>query len=187
MAHVNAIFPTPGLDKRRFTVADIHALVEKGVVNEDARFELLDGEIIPMSPKGPLHESLRVTITDWARTLPFSLVWIAETTLYLDDRSFVEPDYVFFDRGIAIADLKPADIRLAIEVGAKSWKYDSEIKAPRYASVGVQEYWAVNARKRAVRVHREPTARGWANVRDFQSGDLVEALCAPGLPLLLGE
>jgi Uma2 family endonuclease len=182
---MNAIFPTPGLDKRRFTVADIQALVEKGVVAEDARFELLDGEIIPMSPKGPLHEDVRVVINDWVRSLPMSLVWIAETTLYLDDRSFVEPDYVFFDRGLAIADLKPGDIRLAIEVGDSSWTYDSKVKAPRYAQGGVQEYWAVNAKTRAIRVHRGPGAENWSDIRDIAPGAQVEALCAPGLPLAL--
>jgi Uma2 family endonuclease len=39
----------------RFTVADCYRLVEAGILEEDARVELLDGQIIPMAPIGPEH------------------------------------------------------------------------------------------------------------------------------------
>jgi Uma2 family endonuclease len=170
---MNAIFPTPGLADRRFTVADIQALVEHGVVREDAKFELVGGEIKPMSPKGPLHEDVRLAVTDWLREAPKRIVWLAETTLYLDEETFLEPDYVLFDRGVAIADLKATDILLAIEVGDSSWRYDSETKAALYAAHGVQEYWAIHALKRIIRVHRGPGPHGWAEVTDVAAGVAV--------------
>lgn len=182
---MNAIFQTPGLNDRRFTVADIQALVEKGVVVEDAKFELVGGEIIPMSPKGPLHEDVRIAVMRWIRGLPPSIEAIAETTLYLDDNTYLEPDYVLFDRAVAIRDLKPADVLLAIEVGDASWRYDSETKSKLYAAHGVQEYWAIHAPTKMVRIHRGPGANGWRDVRDAAAGEAIAAMCVPNLSLTL--
>ncbi len=183
---MNAIYPTPGLKDRRFTVADIQALVEKGVVVEDAKFELVGGEIVPMSPKGPLHEDVRIAVNDWLRALPHSLVWLAETTLYLDENTYIEPDYAVFDRSVSIRDLKPSDVLLAIEVGDASWRYDSETKAKLYAAHGVQEYWAIHAPTRMVRVHRGPGANGWSEVRDLAVGDCVAPNFLQSIPFALG-
>ena len=176
---MNAIFQTPDLDRRRFTVSDIQALIEKGVMLEDARFELVGGEIINMSPKGPLHEDVRRAINRWLKGLPDTLDWMIETTLYLDDKSFLEPDYVLFDRAVAIRDLKASDVLLAIEVGDASWRYDTETKAALYAVHGVQEYWAIHAPTGMTRVHRGPGAKGWAEVQEFAAG---EAIAWQGVP-----
>jgi len=178
---MNAIFPTPGLADRRFTTADIQALVMKGVIREDAKFELVGGDIVPMSPKGPLHESVRLAVMRWIRAAPPSVEALAETTLWLDEHNFLEPDYVLFDRSVAIADLKASDVLLAIEVGDNSWRYDTEAKAALFAKHGVQEYWAIHAPTRLVRVHRGPGAQGWAEVTDIAAGDAVTPLHA-GLP-----
>lgn len=182
---MNAIYPTPGLKDRRFTVADIQALVEKGVVVEDAKFELVGGEIVPMSPKGPLHEDVRLAVMDWLRALPRHVACLAETTLYLDENTYLEPDYVLFDRSVAIRDLKPSDVLLAIEVGDASWRYDSETKAKLYATHGVQEYWAIHAPTRMVRVHRGPSAGVWSEVQDVAAGNSVEPAFLPRAALTL--
>lgn len=182
---MNAIFPTPGLADRRFTVADIQALVEKGVIREDAKFELVGGDIVPMSPKGPLHEDVRLAVMDWIRGLPRDLACLVETTLWLDEQNFLEPDYVLFDRAVAIADLKAHDVLLAIEVADTSWRYDTETKAGLYARHGVQEYWAVHAPSRMVRVHRGPGANGWAEVRDVAAGEAVQPSSLTGARLTL--
>jgi Uma2 family endonuclease len=155
---------------RRFSVADILALLDKGVIWDQARFELLDGEITPMSPKGPLHEELRVSIARWLRRADAAYDVLAETTLTLDDQSFVEPDWVVYPASIAIRDLKPSDIVLLIEVADSSWAYDITVKAQRYAMAGVQTYWALDARGGVARVHEGPGADGWTLVQDIAAG-----------------
>lgn len=183
---MNAPFPHERLRAERFSVAQIWALIEQGVMNEDARYELLDGEIIPMSPKGPLHEDVRRSVKRWLQqSLPSHLEWMAETTLYLDDHSFVEPDFVVFDDAIAIKDLRPADVKLAIEVGDSSWAYDTEDKAVHYARHGIQEYWAIHAPSRMTRVHRGPSASGWAEMREIAAGEKLTPLCAPDAVFVL--
>ena len=79
------------------------------------------------------------------------------------------------------ANLKLSDVLLAIEVGDASWRYDTETKAALYAAHGVQEYWAINALTRTVRVHSGPGASGWSEVREVAAGAIeMEALCTPG-------
>ena len=46
-----------GLVRRRFTVAELEAMVAAGIIDEDERIELIGGEVVPMSPKGNHHES----------------------------------------------------------------------------------------------------------------------------------
>ena len=46
---------TLGLIRHQFSVRDYARMREVGILNEDDRVELLDGEIYVMSPIGPLH------------------------------------------------------------------------------------------------------------------------------------
>ena len=39
------------LPRRRFTVAEVEAMVAAGVMEEDERVELIGGELVPMSPR----------------------------------------------------------------------------------------------------------------------------------------
>jgi len=176
---MNAPILASAWPKARYTVAQIWGLIERGIVNPDAKFELLDGEVRPVSPKGPLHEGVRILINRWLAAWPKTFDVLAETTLYLDEASFLEPDYVFFDADTPIAELTPGKVRLAIEVGHSSWPYDSGEKAQRYAEHGVQEYWAIQAETNLIRVHRGPGASGWADVRDVEAGEAISPLCAP--------
>jgi Uma2 family endonuclease len=182
---MNAPILASAWPKARYTVAQIWGLIERGIVNPDAKFELLDGEVRPVSPKGPLHEGVRILINRWLTTWPKKFDVLAETTLYLDEASFLEPDYVFFDAGTPIAELTPDKVRLAIEVGHSSWDYDTSEKAQRYAAHGVQEYWAIQAETHLIRVHRGPSSAGWADVRDVKAGEVISPLCAPDIAFSL--
>lgn len=167
--------------KERFTVDQIMDLVRLGLISEDADFELIDGEITPMASKGPLHEEVRQAITLWLRSFPLDLLFIVETTLRLNDLSFVEPDFVLYPASISIKDLKPTDVLLAIEVADASLSYDLKVKAPRYAAAGIQEYWVINAAAGTVHVFRGPGSEGWADTFDVAAGETLSPLCAPGL------
>ena len=51
-----------GLPRRRFTVAEVEAMVAAGVMEEDERVELIGGELVPMSPKGNHHEVVKTAL-----------------------------------------------------------------------------------------------------------------------------
>ena len=60
-----------GLPRRRFTVAEVEAMVAAGVMEEDERVELIGGELVPMSPKGNHHEVVKAALLQrWYRASP---------------------------------------------------------------------------------------------------------------------
>lgn len=175
---------TPPLPKapRKYTADDIYFWLSTGFVSPDAKFELLDGELIPVSPKGRQHEAMRERLMDWLRqpwAASFGL--IIEHTLKLDDGTLLEPDFLLYDRAARIQDrpLQGADIKLAIEVSDSSWSYDLQRKAPKYAAFGIAEYWAIHVVKREARIHRAPDGASWAQVNDLPAGAPLSPLCAP--------
>ncbi len=173
---------------RKYSAADIYFFLEAGLFDPEAKFELLDGEIVPMSPKGRHHEVMREQIEDWLRqpwTQAFNI--IREHTLKLDDGTLLEPDFLLYDaaRRIADAPLMGGDIRLAIKVADSSWSYDTRAKAAKYAAFAIPEYWALHAVKRSARIHRAPSAGQWADKRDAAAGEALSPLCAPSATLRL--
>src|ERR1700742_3978656 len=87
-----------GLPRRRFTVAEVEAMVEAGIMQEDERVELIGGELVPMSPKGNHHEVLKIKlIRRWSRSAPDDIEMASETTFRLSPDTYLEPDLVLFD------------------------------------------------------------------------------------------
>jgi Uma2 family endonuclease len=82
-----------GLPRRRFTVAEVEAMVAAGVMEEDERVELIGGELVPMSPKGNHHEVLKTALLRrWYRLAPDHLDLTPETTFRLSEDTYLEPD-----------------------------------------------------------------------------------------------
>ncbi len=110
-----------GLPRRPWTLTDIKKMMAAGIIGEHERFELIGGEIVPMSPKGVRHETLKMDLNRfWAKRLSHDLNMLTETTLYVTETEFREPDFVFWPRSILVKDLKPAVIQLLVEVADSS-------------------------------------------------------------------
>lgn len=146
-----------GLDRRAFTVKDVLRMVESGVLGRDERFELIGGEIVPMSPKGLTHEMLRQWLNErLVKDLPDHAQTAAMTTFYLSDDTFIEPDFVVYPRDSGLQNLSPETCGLAIEVADSSLAYDLGRKARLYAEFGIGELWVFNVKASKVTVHRAP-------------------------------
>lgn len=166
---------------RKYTADDIYFFLEAGLLDPAAKFELFDGEIVPMSPKGRHHEVMRERLMSWLDQpwrKPFNLM--VEHTLKLDVGTLLDPDFIFYDadRRIADAPLSGSEIRLMIEVANHSWAYDTKRKAKKYAESGIQEYWVIHAARAKAKVYREASAKGWAEVADVNAGERLSPLCA---------
>jgi Uma2 family endonuclease len=169
-----------GLPRRRFTVAEVEAMVAAGVMEEDERVELIGGELVPMSPKGNHHEVVKAALLRrWYRSAPEDVDLVPETTFRLSDDTYLEPDIVIFPRVSGIRGLRADNALLVVEIADSSLRFDMSRKASLYASFGVRELWVVDAVRLSTRVFREPAADGYRDARDFGPGDLLAPRFAP--------
>jgi Uma2 family endonuclease len=177
-----------GLDRRRWSVAEIEAMVEAGILLEDERFELIGGEIVPMSPKGIHHEVLKAHLTRyWSKRAPDHIMIIQETTFRISLDTFVEPDFVFYPMSVGVRGLSPKTALLAVEVADSSLSYDRGRKAKLYASFGVVELWVIDAVKLKTRIFTEPAPEGYGKSRDLGPADPLTPSFAPELSVTLAE
>jgi Uma2 family endonuclease len=177
-----------GLARRRWSVAEIEAMVAEGIILEDERFELIGGEVVPMSPKGNRHELVKKALQQYWTPLivgsPIDL--ITETTLRVGEDEFYEPDFLFWPRRIPLKDVTAANALLIAEVADTSLAYDLGTKSDIYSRLGLCELWVIDAQALVTTVHRGPQPTRYANVEIRQPAERIEPARAPGLAVTLG-
>lgn len=171
------------LPRVRFTVHQYHLMGDAGVFNEGCRFELLDGEIISMTPIGHRHTTCinsnvyRFTVAFQGRAMVS-----AQNPLVVSEITEPQPDIVLlrwrddFYRG---ALPHGEDVLLIVEAGDSSAQLDRQIKAPLYAAAGIPELWLVNLQASVVEVCREPDETGYQSVVPFRRGQRLACLAFP--------
>jgi Uma2 family endonuclease len=131
-----------GTAARRFNVHEFHRLAEVGILGEDDRVELLDGQIMVMAPIGENHRTvvdlLAELFTDQRKGR--YLVGV-QNPVRIDDEDEPRPDVVLYDRSVIGRHPAPADVFLIVEVADTSLEYDQRSKIPVYASAGIKEVY----------------------------------------------
>jgi Uma2 family endonuclease len=178
-----------GVPRMRWTLAEFERLIEVGILTEEDRIELIQGELVPMSPKGNRHELVRDEIMDWMiRRLPETIRLSSEIGWRPPDAdTYVEPDLLICPRSLKGVTVPPAEVLLAIEVAHSSLRFDSTTKAKLYAALGVRDYWVVDADTLTTRVHREPSAGGYASVVTVPPSETLVPLLAAPLAIRLAD
>ncbi|MBI1735312.1 MAG: Uma2 family endonuclease [Candidatus Rokubacteria bacterium] len=170
--------------RRRFTLDEYHWMGRVGIFHEDDRVELIEGEIIEMTPIGTVHAATVGRVNDLfsKRLGDRALVWIQNPLLLTRERSEPQPDILVLERRTdfyATALPEPADVRLLIEVADSSVSYDRRTKFPLYARAGVAEAWLIDLDGRRVELHRGPGARGYRDVISPGAGETFAPLAFP--------
>jgi len=152
-------------------------MAETGVLRPNARVELLNGEIIDMSPIGPFHGGLVKRLSRMFN-LRAKGRWIVSTQdpLHLDDQSEPQPDVMLLKPdGADYMNRHPQadDVFLLIEVSDTTLEYDRSEKLPAYGLAGIAEVWIVNLNELAVEVYREPHFTGYSSRTVLQAGEVA--------------
>lgn len=169
-----------GMPRRAWTLAEIEAMVAAGIIEEDERFELIGGEVVPMSPKGARHEMVKADLNEHLQRLGLTdLRIVQETTLRLDEKSFIEPDFVVFPRSVAVEDLRGHHVLLAIEVADSSLKYDLGRKIGIYAAWGIAEVWVIEAETLVTHVFRKLGAEGYRERFEAKADETLSGALVP--------
>jgi Uma2 family endonuclease len=148
--------PPPAAPTRHgFTGEDVLRMQEAGLLIEDGKFELIDGEIIDMPSEGETHLGLRIRLNRFlARTLPDEIAMTPDGTLRLAEKDWPEPDFYLFPASIRVSEARGPDLLLLIEISDSTLAHDMRRKAALYRQYGVREYWVVDVNAGLVHVHR---------------------------------
>ena len=177
-----------GLPRRRWTVAEIEAMVAKGIISEDERFELIGGEAVPMSPKGRQHEILRSELAFYmTQRAGADLRVVAEAQLNLTDDAYVLPDILVYPAAIKVPDVRGPTTLLVIEIADSSLEYDLLTKAALYASYGVREYWVINAKTLLTTVYRVPSGSEYTRKERLTADERLVPEAVPALGVTLKD
>ena len=146
--------------KHAFTVGEYYRMAETDILTEEDRVELIDGQIIAMSPIGSRHAACvkRLNLL-MGKMVGDSMLIGVQDPIQLDAYSAPEPDLVLLrPRADFYAAAHPtaADVLLAIEVADTSADYDREVKLPLYAQAGIPEVWLIDLQASRIEVYAQP-------------------------------
>ncbi|MFO1149332.1 MAG: Uma2 family endonuclease [Alsobacter sp.] len=177
-----------GFLRRAFTVAEVEAMQEQGIFHPDEKFELVEGEIVPLQSKSPVHEMIKETLNRLlVRNLPDGL-WVGvERTIFLSPTTALDPDISLFEERHKAEKVDGPRLILAIEVSHSALAYDKGLKARLYSRYGVPEYWVIDVKRRRTIVHRGPKGDKWESIEAWGEDVVLAHPAVPGFSLRLSE
>jgi Uma2 family endonuclease len=172
----------------QFTAREWERMVAAGVFDENARVELLAGEIVEMAAMGVRHATCLVHF-DYLLKRQVSREYRVgvQIPILLDDMSQPEPDLFVYRWRKGNTLLTPGDILLVVEIADSSLDYDRNQKFPRYAAAGIPEAWLLDLTTGILERHSAPYAGRYRNVITAQASESLDSLVLPGLSLPLDE
>lgn len=183
--------PLPDASLRRaFSADDVRRMVEAGILDEDERVELVEGELVGMAAKSFAHDRIKnALLASLVRATGPDVVVAVESTLRVSSMTLLEPDILVCPKrartvspeGYAV--VAGPDVLLAVEVAASSLAYDRGRKARLYARHGMPEYWVIDVAARTALVHTGPNGEAWDRVEEHGPETLLRPL-APALHAL---
>jgi Uma2 family endonuclease len=174
-----------------FSVDEYHRMLETGILSETDHVELIEGEIIKMSPIGSRHVACVNRLNGLLnRKAGQDVIVSIQNPIRLDDYSEPEPDIAlvkprddFYAQSLATA----ADLLLIIEVADTSVELDRRVKLPLYARAGIPEVWLANLPEDRVEAQSEPVNGVYQKVRIAKRGESLSSESIPKLVLNVDE
>lgn len=178
---------TMTMTHHQFTVQDYSRMREAGILTEDDRVELLDGEIYVMSPIGPLHVGIVNKLNRLlTRQVGDAGIISIQNPIRLSDYSEPQPDIAvlnprddFYTNALAA----PDDVLLVIEIADNSLDYDRDEKLPRYARAHISEVWIIDVNKLVVEQYTQPLQGEYTHLHKVLFGHVVTATKIPGVSI----
>ncbi|MFN3422762.1 MAG: Uma2 family endonuclease [Armatimonadota bacterium] len=175
------------VQRRKFSKAEYYKMAEMGFF-DGQRVELIDGEVILMSPQEAGHATAVGLIADTLQTVfREGFVIRLQQPLDLGEAYEPEPDIaVVSGQRRDYATAHPKTAVLIVEVALSSVDYDRNVKGSLYAKAGIQEFWLLNLKDRHLEVFREPIPMssqpfgfGYRSVRIYLPDETVSPLAKP--------
>jgi Uma2 family endonuclease len=178
----------PAARRRLLTVDEYHRMGEAGILTDDDRVELIEGELVAMSPIGSEHVAATNALN---RLLVLAVgdraIVSVQNPVRLTRHSEPQPDFAVLKLRDYRATLpRPEDTLLAVEVANTSLDYDRTVKLALYASNGIPEVWIVNLAAELVEVYRSPAGDGYTTVVRASRADVLTIEALPNVRIQVG-
>lgn len=175
--------PKPRLWRRD----EYHRMAEAGIFNGQ-RVELIEGEVVEMSPQGGPHFTA-IALAEEALRRIFGQGYVvrAQGPLCVGELSEPEPDVAVVPGAVRdYREAHPATALLVVEIADSTLTFDRGEKASLYAKASIPDYWIVNLIDRQVEIRRNPApmagqpyGHGYKNITIFTQAEIVSPLAAP--------
>ena len=179
------------LIRHRFTADEYHQMAEAGVLRDDDRVELIEGEIVDMTPIGPRHIAVVNRLTQaLVKACGDRAIVQIQGSIRLGLHSEPQPDVVLLrprPDHYETALPGPESVLLLIEVGDTSLAYDRGVKLRLYARAGIREVWLVDLEAHHIEVHLEPAQDGYRRSATRGPGDRLLPTALPEMSLSPAE
>jgi Uma2 family endonuclease len=173
--------------RHRLTLSEYHRLGEAGILGEDDRVELLEGQLVDMSPIAPRHALAVDALNELLVTAVAGRAGVrVQNPIELDGESEPQPDIVLVRRpwrGYPTAHPQAGDILLLVEVADSSLETDVGAKLELYARAGIREFWIVDLTTDGVLVYRNPSGDRYGSMTRVEPSGVLEVEDLPGVTI----
>jgi len=163
------------LQPHRFNVDEYHRMAEVGILHPDCRVELIEGEIVDMSPIGSKHQGTLIKLTKlFFQLLGDSFLISPQGPIRLGKNNEPEPDLTLLkNRADAYTEEHPKseDVVLLVEIAQSSLSYDLEVKMPLYARFEIPELWIIDLEKDQIIQFTQPAEGAYQRKVIWSKGD----------------
>jgi Uma2 family endonuclease len=180
--------PVEAATRVRFTLDQVLRMQKYGVLEDDGRYELIDGDLIEMSPQGVPHIMAKNRLArHFISTIGPEFEVIVDSTLKLSDASAPDPDIYIYPAQIALGELRPDQVELVVEVSDSRLDYDLTEKRDLYARHAVPEYWVLDVGARRMHVHAQPVQGRYADTRVVDGTERLRPARLPQCALTMAD
>ncbi len=168
---------TVQLLRKKFSVGQYHQMIESGILTDQDRIELIQGELIEMSPIGRQHAACVDRVTELLiRKLGQRAIVRVQNPIQLSDTSEPQPDFAILQRRsdfYAEGHPQPNDIFALVEVSDSTVEFDRTVKVPLYAQNYITEVWILDLSTTTVAIYQEPALNEYQQLQTFHSGQML--------------
>lgn len=179
------------LHRTRFTVDQYERMGEVGILDEDHRVELIEGEIVDMAAIDARHASAVMRGTRLlSRLFGDRAILNVQNPVRLPDDNEPQPDLALLriqDHLYETGHPTAADVLLLIEVAHTTLRYDRNVKGPIYARHRIDDYWIVDLTRHALIVLRDPAEGTYHSERVLRRGESIAPLAFPDSPVAVAD
>ncbi len=191
MHHATGLLNHPWIARRKLDVIEYERMGAAGILHEDDRVELIEGELICMAPIGDRHAGSSMTLNMLlVRGVGDRAIVSVGNPVRLDMHNEPQPDFALLrpkPGGYLGGKPRPEDVLLLIELSDSTLRFDRTVKLPLYGGHGIREYWILNLAQRAAEICRGPRADGYASIETLGPDAALEPEALPGLRFTVAD